>query len=188
MALLSQLPGRRVVIALWAVLLLFLGLSVTPWIVGSFLGDDYSGEQQVEISRSVSEVWQAVMDHERYPVNSTAVLRVIELESGSDLPAWEEEMNRNAALVETLELEEPRRVVRQMRSLDGLMVTTWELTLEPVGEATRVAVRQDVSISATGMIGAHLRFVMRFMNNAEVGPGLYLARLEQELEARGGAE
>ncbi len=188
MALLSQLPGRRVVIALWAVLLLFLALSVTPWIVGSFLGDDYAGEQEVLISSAPAEVWARVMDHERYPINSSAVLRVVELESASELPAWEEEMNRNSAMVQTVALDEQRSVLREMTSLDGLMVSRWELSLEPAAEATRVVVRQDVSISATGMIGAHLRFVMRYMNNADVGPGLYLARLKQELEAEGGGE
>jgi hypothetical protein len=188
MALLSQLPGRRVVIALWAVLLLFLGLSVTPWIVGSFLGDEYTGEQSSVIARSPAEVWERVMDHERYPVNSTAVMRVLELESENGLPAWEEEMNRNSALIWSLALDEERRVQREMKSLDGQMVTLWDLSLEPVSGGTRVVLRQDVTISAIGMIGAHLRFVMRFMNNAEVGPRLYLARLKQELEAEGGTE
>lgn len=182
MARVPQLPGRRIVIAAWVMLLLVLGLSLTPVVVGSFLGDDYSAQVDVTIARPPGAVWERVVDPASYPVNSSAVLRVLDLGDEGGLPVWEEEMSKNSATVRTLELEAPRRAVREITSLDGLMRSRWTLTLEPTEVGTRARVEQDVHIDATGMIGAHLRFVMRFMDNAAVGPTLYLERLRAELE------
>ena len=183
MSLLSQMPGRRIVIAAWVMLFIVLGASMTPVVVGSFLGDDYAGVVEVEIAREPEAVWARVNDHATYPVNSSAVLRVLDLPEEEGLPVWEEEMSKNSATVRTLELDAPRRVVRDVISLDGLMQARWVLELEPTAEGTRARLAQDVHIDATGMIGAHLRFVMEYMDNAVVGPTLYLERLREELEA-----
>ncbi len=182
------MPGRRLVIALWAALVLVIALTLTPWAVGSFLGDDYASELRVHIHRDPSTVWASVLDYERNPINSSAVLRVVNLESEDGLPAWEEEMSQNSATVQTVELLEGRRVVREMVSFDGLMQTRWELELSEVDGGCELRLHQEVHVSATGMIGAHLRFVLRFMNNVETGPRLYLERLSQELDAQGGGQ
>jgi hypothetical protein len=185
MALFPQMPGRRIVITLWTLLFLVIGLLCTPLLIGPFLGDDYVGEQRVVIASSPNEVWARVIDHQRYPINSSAVLRVVDLDSELGLPAWEEEMSVNSATVRTVEMTSEERVVREVTSIDGLMVARWVLELQGIDGGCEVVVHQDVKVSATGMFGSRLRFVMRFMNNAEVGPRLYLDRLSAELELQG---
>ena len=176
------MPGRRIVVVLWGLLLLVLVLSVTPWAVGSFLGDDYRAEQRIVIARPAASVWQAVMDHERFPIYSSATLRIIDLRDESGLPGWEEELKDNTALVRTIFVLPGTRVEREVTGLGGLMVTRWILELGEIEGRSELRVQQEIHISASGMLGAHLRFVMRFMKSAEVGPRLYLAGLKVDLE------
>ncbi|MCB9916007.1 MAG: hypothetical protein H6828_12830 [Planctomycetes bacterium] len=177
------LPSRRIVLAAWILLGLVLALAFTPAVIGSFLGDDYVGEADTVIAREPALVWAAVVDAQRYPVNSSAVLRVLDLDDEDGMPCWEEEMNRSSSVVCVRAREEARREVREVVSLEGDMVAQWVLELEPVERGTALHLRQDVHVDSTGLFGAHLRFALSFLDNAEVAPSLYLERLRRELEA-----
>jgi uncharacterized membrane protein len=137
------------------------------------------GEVSATLDAPLAQVWAAAEDVERVPVGAGLVRSVRPLEERAEQPAWLEELEGSTWTVTTLEREPERRLVREVVDGEGTLDVRWELTLEPVGSGTRATVTQHFTVRDGS---PQLRFVLRFLGGAEMGPRAYLERLRTALE------
>lgn len=168
----------RLTIWLWVVFGVVLMLLATPFLVGSLLPAEAVGEVSATIDAPVDEVWAAALDYERFPVGAGLARSVRPLEDRAGQPAWIEELESTSWTVTTLEREPERRLAREVVDGAGVLDIHWELTLEPVGPGTRVKLVQRSTVRQGS---PQLRFVLRFLGGAEMGPRAYVARLREAL-------
>jgi hypothetical protein len=173
----------RLTLWLWIALGIVLLVISSPYWIGAFLGDEYSGHARAVFSAPPEVVWKAVEDYRSHPLGGSAAHTVGELPTGGELPAWIEDHSGRSIRVTTLEVDPGRRCVREMHDRDAAFSARWTIELLPREEETELRVHQDCTV-AGGLTNAPLRFVMRFLDGARLAPRSYLEELAKGLAVR----
>ncbi len=172
---------------MWALLLFLipLGLVLLPAIVGLLLPEKYEATVQAEFDKTPEEVWALLEDVERNP-GSGAMARSVEMlpeeEWRDGLPAWIEDIGSTRIQVQTVVMDKPRSLVRELEDQIVPMRARWSIALEPHGEEGTLVTATNETIIAKGTWHVPLfRCMMFFMNGARRGLVHYLTRLGTSL-------
>lgn len=112
-------------------------LIVIGLVVGHLMSPEYSGRASRRIEAPPEVVFAALMDPEACP-QSGSMCRGVVIEKGGDLPGWTEDLGNTVVTVRTIELDAPRRVVRELSDSVVPLKARWEFELSPDGGGTEL--------------------------------------------------
>lgn len=173
--------ASKLALWLWSALGLVLVLLCAPFLVGSFLKGPFVGEASLVLPLAREDLWRAIDDHVRFPISGALAREMRLLSTGNDMPIWVEEQLNATLRVETLESVAPERLALRVTEDPVALESRWDIRLEERGAETVVRVVQSCEVRAEGWRAPQLRFVMKFMGGARMGPQGYLRRLAEGL-------
>ena len=158
-------------------------LLATPFIAGNFLPQDYRGHVTAVYAAPPDEVWAALNDHHRTPVTGAQHLGTKDLPSENGLAVWEEDMGESVITVRTLEATEGARLVREYSDSVVPMTAHVELTLEPLGDGTRVVGANRLTIADGTWHVPLFRFILTVTGGANTSLEEYFRGIGSALGA-----
>ena len=164
------MSGKRKKTMVFIALGLLVLVLATPIVVGLFLPERYEGSTVVSFAEPPEEVWGALMDYESHPMTGRMGKSFEQLPDRNGLPSWTEDVGRGEVItVTTVDLEEPRRLVRDMASSGVPMTSHWVYELERAGDGSCVTVTGTTDIKSGSPLSPFFRFMMVVGGGVEKG-------------------
>lgn len=102
---------------------------------------------EVTYPKPPADVWAAILDYKRHPLNGKATKKVSSLPSENGHPAWSEELGLAGEMrVATQEEVPPRSLVRVMAHETLPFKTRWSYTLEPSPAGCRLTLKGEAFV------------------------------------------
>lgn len=148
-------------------------LVVLAFAIGHFMAPEYSGRVVRRIDAPPAAVFAALLDVEACP-QAGSMCRGVTRETDGELPAWREDLGSSVVSVRTLELEAPRRIVRELSDSVVPMKARWELELTPDGAGTELALAHRGRIDDGTWHAPIFRLLVKGLGMADRGAKNYL--------------
>ncbi|MHC4847850.1 MAG: SRPBCC family protein [Planctomycetota bacterium] len=161
---------------MWGILLFLipLGIMLAPFLIGLVVSPDSEAKLELRIDASPAAVWRVLTDPE------TAGARVEKIDEG----AWIEDLGIARIEVQTRELHENERVVRELSDPSIPMQSRWTIELSAEADGTRILAHNRTSVGQGSWRAPLFRFLMKFMNGPRRALMHYFKRLGGSLRAR----
>jgi uncharacterized protein YndB with AHSA1/START domain len=128
--------------------------------IGSFLPEEHVATRTLTLRQMPQSVWRVISDFASQPQWHSEMKNARRLPDQNGHEVWEEEYPRGMKIpLETIEVEVPRRLVRQIVSDDLGFDGTWEYFITPTTEGGC-----QLTITERGRVGnPFFRFMSKFI-------------------------
>ncbi len=159
----------------WIIFIILFVLFGAVFVVGFLLPKTYTNQGNLVLASSPDDVWNAIMDMEKLPVSGSDQHHVQLISEADDPPAWLIDMGSTQLTIQTIESEEPHKLVRVLA--DGVVPMTahYEYHLSPMGSGTDLTIQEEGFIDNGTWHVPIFRIMVRMMPGA--GLKLYCQQL-----------
>ncbi len=177
-------PKRRNRVLTWLLIGagVIVALPVLVMIIGNFMPAEFEAQAQALLPCSVDDAWLALADFQKNPISAQMRRKTEALASENGLPAWREDIGSTRHRVQTLESEQPRRLVRLVQDEIVPMSMRCEYTLTPRGGQTELAIRASGSIQRGTWHVPIFRFMVHTFGGIRAGQEQFARQLRVNIE------
>ena len=162
---------------IWIAAASLLGLVALVFLVGTLLPERTRARGRLDVPLSPAEVWRRLADFERHPMSAGMCRGTERLPDENGLPVWIEDLGSSKFRVQTVEAEEPRRIVRRMTDQVVPMTARSVIELEAIGSGTRLTMETDVTLARGTWHVPVMRVTLALFRGVRGGIKGYLGRI-----------
>ncbi len=167
----GQPKGKRKMTWLLIIGGVLVALVAIPFVVGMTLSAPFEFKADRTINYPPEAVWAAPNDFQSILMSGRQCRGTESIESEGGLLAWREDMGPSVATIETLESDEPRRVVRRLSDSVVPMTMRCEYTITPTENGCKLSVVVDGTIERGTWHVPLFRFTVKVLGMGQERPG-----------------